>query len=65
MNDEKLVLVEYQNPERNAIERRPGWLREASHHLLLIQERIEGVDSYTYTIIPRDLIRRIIQLEVK
>lgn len=65
MNDEKIVLAEYHNPERNAIECRPGWLREASHHLLLIQEKIEGVDLYTYTIIPRDFIRRIRRLEVK
>ena len=63
MNDEKVAEVEYHNLERNTIERSLGWLRESSHHLLLIQEKIEGMDLYSYTIIPRELVRRIIQLK--
>ena len=63
MDNEKVVEVEYHNPERNTIERRPGWLQEASYHLLLIQEKIEGVGLYSYTIIPREFVRKIIQLK--
>ena len=63
MNDEKFVLVENYNPERNIIERRPGWLRETSQYVLLIQESLEAIDLYSYTVIPRDLIKRIIQLK--
>lgn len=77
MNDEKLVEVEYHAPELNRMieveydspEHQTwhavGELREGSHHLLLISETIEGLDLYTYTIIPRDFIRRIVKLEVK
>lgn len=65
MDDEKLVEVEYHDPERNGIVYTVGELREGSHHLLLISETIEGLDLYTYTIIPRDFIRRIAKLEVK
>jgi len=65
MNNEKLVEVEYHNPERNTMECGVGWLRETSHHLLLIHERIEGADLYSYAIIPRDFVRRIIQLKIK
>jgi len=64
MNADKLVLIEYHNPEREGIERRPGWLREGSHHFLMIQEVVENADLYTYTIIPRGLIRRITKLRV-
>jgi len=62
---EKLVEVEYHHPERNGIVYTVGDLQEGNHHLLLISETIEGLDLYTYTIIPRDFIRRIVKLEVK
>ena len=65
MNDEKLVLVEYHDPELNRIACTIGWLREASHHLLLISTKMEDIDLYTYTIIPRNFIRRVRQLKVK
>lgn len=64
MNTDKLVLVEYHNPERDAIEKRPGWLREGSHHFLMIQEVVGTTELYTYTIIPRGLIRKITELRV-
>jgi len=64
MNNEKEVKVEYHDPERNGITRSVGWLREGSHHLLLLSEEIEGVDLYSYTIIPREFVERIIQLKL-
>ena len=64
MNRESIVEVEYESPEHQAW-RAVGELREGSHHSLLISETIEGLDLYTYIIIPRDLIRRIVKLEVK
>jgi len=65
MDDEKLVEVEYHDPERNGIVYTVGELREGSHHLLLISGTIERLDLYTYTIIPRDFVRRIVPLKVK
>ena len=65
MIDEKLVEVQYHDPERDGIVRTIGCPREASHHLLLISETIEGIDLYTFAIIPREFIRRISQLKVK
>jgi len=64
MNDGKLVLIEYDNPERGVVERRPGWLREGSHHFLIIQEMAEKADLYTYTIIPKGLPSRITKLRI-
>jgi len=63
MNVDNLVLVEYNSPEIDAIERRPGWLREGSQHFLIIQE-IVGAELYSYTIIPRGLIVKITKLRV-
>jgi len=65
MDDEKLVEVEYHDPERNGIVYTVGELREGNHHLLLISETIEGLDLYTYTIIPREFIRSVVRLELK
>lgn len=65
MNEEKLVEVRYYDNERNGILRSFGWGRESSQHLLLISEKIDSVGLYTYTIIPRNLIQEIIQLEIE
>ena len=65
MNDEKLVLVVYHDPEQNQKCCTIGELREGSHHLLLVSTKMEDIDLCSYTVIPRDFIRRIFQLEVK
>jgi len=65
MNDENLVEVEYHDPERNGIAYTVGELREGGQHLLLLSEEIVGEDIYSYTVIPREFIRGIIQLKVK
>ncbi len=65
MNHEKVVEVEYHDLERNGIVHSVGCLREGSYHLLLIHGEIKGIDIYTYTIVPMDLITRTRQLKVK
>ena len=62
VNDDRLVEVEYRDPKRNETARTVGWLREGSYRLLLLSEKIEGIDLYSYTIIPRDFVERITQL---
>jgi len=64
MNRESIVEAEYDGPEHRTWHT-VGELQEGSHHLLLISETIEGLDLYTYTIIPRNFIRRIVKLEFK
>lgn len=63
MNFHTLVEVEYHYPQRNGITRSVGWLREGSHHLLLLSEKIESVDLYSFIIIPKEFVERIIQLK--
>lgn len=65
MNDEKLVEVEYHHPERNGIAHTVGELQEGSNHILLISGTIEGLDLYTYTIIPKEFIKRVVKLKFK
>lgn len=65
MDDEKLVEVEYHDPELNGIVYTVGELREGSHHLLLISGTIERLDLYTYTLILKDFVRNIVPLKVK
>lgn len=63
MNEETLVQVEYRHPQRQGMIRQAGWLRKGGHHLLLVSEKIEGVDLYSYTIIPKEFVERIIGLK--
>ena len=65
MNLEHLVEVEYQDPEIDKLVITCGELREGSRHLLLISGSIEGIDQYTYTIIPKVLIKKISKLKIK
>jgi len=65
MRSENTVLVKYHNPERNASESRPGWLLDAPQHIILIQGMVEGIDQYTYTVIPKNFIVKITQLETE
>jgi len=65
MNNEKIVEVEYHDPERNGIVYTVGRLQEGCHHLLLVSEEIERIDLYSFTIIPKKFVERIIQLELK
>ena len=65
MNNEKIVRVEYLDPEKNQVWCTVGQLREGSQHLLLLSEEIGDINLYSYTIIPRDFVRRIIQLRFK
>lgn len=65
MNDENLVTVEAYEPERKAIGISPGWLLDAPHHVILIQETIETADLYSYAVIPKNLVRHISKLRNK
>jgi len=65
MIDEKLVEVQYNDPELKGIAYTIGELREGGQHLLLLSEEIVGEDIYSYTIIPRDFVRKIIKLKFK
>jgi hypothetical protein len=60
-----LVLVEYYNPKTGFSESRPGWLLKAPDHIIAVQEKVEGIDLYSYTVIPKGLVSRIIQLRIK
>ena len=63
MNQENLVVTEYYNKENNMTCFTPGELQEGSNHIILISECIEGIDLYTYTIIPKAYIKKINQLK--
>jgi hypothetical protein len=65
MNDDKTVIVEHNDPERNGILHTIGELQEGSHHLLLISETMEKLDLYTYTIIPKNFVRKITPIKFK
>ena len=65
MNEEDLVFVEYKDPEGSREVCGVGWSQETSHHLLLISEAAEGLDLYTYTIIPKEFIKSIRKLKAK
>jgi hypothetical protein len=60
-----LVEVEYYNPKTGCSELRPGWLLKTSDHIIVVQEKVEGIDLYSYTVIPKRLVSRIVQLEIK
>jgi mannitol/fructose-specific phosphotransferase system IIA component (Ntr-type) len=65
MDNKKIVEVQYHDPERDDIVFAIGVPQEGSHHLLLISEIAEGLDLYSYSIIPRDSIKKIVKLEPK
>lgn len=60
-----LVEVEYHNPKTGFSELRPGWLLKASDHIIVVQEKVEGIALYSYTVIPKGLVSRIVQLRIK
>lgn len=62
---EDSVLVEYHNPKTGFSESRPGWLLSAPAHIVVIQEVIEGVGQYSYTVIPRRLVSRVVQTGIR
>ncbi len=65
MIDENLVEVQYHDPEVNGIAYTIGELREGSQHILLLSEELVGKGIYSYTIIPRDFVRKITKLKFK
>jgi len=64
MNTDKLVEVEFNNPERAERNWTFGELREGSRHILIIYETVLRADLYSYTIIPRGLINKVTELRV-
>jgi len=65
MIGEKLVEVQYHDPELNGIAYTIGELQEGSQHLLLLSEEMVGKDIYSYTVIPRGFVKRILKLKFK
>lgn len=63
MRAEKLVEVKYHDPQRNASVLTVGSLLDAPHHLILIHETIKDIDLYSYSVIPKDSVIEITQLE--
>jgi hypothetical protein len=64
MNMESIVEVEYEDSEHQTW-LTVGELREGKHHCLLISETIEGLDLCTYTIIPKNFVRKITPVKFK
>lgn len=65
VKEDSLVLIKYSNPENQGIESRPGYIKEGANHYLIIKELAEKTDVYSYTIIPKSLVEKILPLKVE
>lgn len=61
MNNERLVQVEYEYPNVGPA-LSIGRMRESPEHLILIMQWVEGYDLCTYIVIPKNLVKKMVDV---
>jgi len=58
---QRLVEIEYEHLDAGLM-RSVGWIKESDDFVVLISQWMEGYDLCSYTVIPKGLVKNIVEL---